>query len=291
MNMKSPPISHDEVASAKLMSNLVVGNESYHQPNSEFHEHLHLNSQKGSHIIMDHHQLSHPSLNHSSTMGQQQQSQEIARNHIIMHNNGTTTVARLNKGGSSACIDGSEMGPNDDVQMTTGDTDPINFKRRITLWNGVALIVGIIIGSGIFISPKGVYQYSGCSVGIALIVWTLCGLFSILGSLCYSELGTTITRSGGDYVYILTAFGPLAAFLRLWVAILIIRPTAQAIMALTFAQYILGAFSPGCEPPDLSVRFVAACCLCKYCYILHHFDLSSTHHWGASDCSIFKSEN
>ncbi|XP_048515196.1 large neutral amino acids transporter small subunit 2 isoform X2 [Athalia rosae] len=71
-----------------------------------------------------------------------------------------------------------------------------------------------------------------------------------------------IPKSGGDYAYISHAFGPLPAFLYLWVALFILVPTGNAITALTFAQYILQPGWPGCEPPYAAVRLLAAAITC-----------------------------
>lgn len=134
-------------------------------------------------------------------------------------------------------------------------------KKELGLLDGVAIIVGVIVGAGIFVSPKGVLLYSG-SIGQSIIVWILCGLLSMVGALCYAELGTMIPKSGGDYAYIGVAFGPLPAFLYLWVALLVIVPTGNAITALTFAQYLLQPFRPTCEAPVESVQLLAAVITC-----------------------------
>lgn len=74
---------------------------------------------------------------------------------------------------------------NEEAVENKGDGSTVKLQRKLTLMNGVALIVGSIIGSGIFVSPAGVYK-STKSVGLSIIIWIFSGLFSTLGALCYA---------------------------------------------------------------------------------------------------------
>lgn len=152
-------------------------------------------------------------------------------------------------------IQNSDTGP-PRGQSSPDNDSPVRLERRLGLWNGVAIIVGVIVGSGIFISPTGVLIASK-SMGASLLVWAVCGILSLMGALCMAELGTSIGDSGGDYSYIKLAYGPLVSFLYLWVTMLIILPASNALAALTFANYVIKPFYDDCDPPAHIIRLIA----------------------------------
>ncbi|XP_022339568.1 b(0,+)-type amino acid transporter 1-like isoform X2 [Crassostrea virginica] len=144
--------------------------------------------------------------------------------------------------------------------------DHVNLKKRVGLLSGVCLIVGTMIGSGIFISPKGVLAGTG-SVGLSLMVWVGCGIISLFGALSYAELGTMITKSGAEYAYLHEAFGPfhktlgpIPAFLFAWTSVLILKPALFGVVSMSFALYTTEPFFE-CGPPDTLVKIVSILCL------------------------------
>ncbi|XP_066576244.1 cystine/glutamate transporter isoform X2 [Amia ocellicauda] len=145
-------------------------------------------------------------------------------------------------------------------------TDKVELKKKVTLLRGISIIVGSIIGAGIFISPKGILKNSG-SVGMSLVIWSACGVLSLFGALSYAELGTCIKKSGGHYTYVLEAFGPQVAFLRLWADLVAIRPAGFAVLALAFGRYILEPIFTPCGVPELAVKFTTAIGITSVMYL------------------------
>lgn len=116
-------------------------------------------------------------------------------------------------------------------------------QRTISRNDVALLVVGSVIGSGIFLVPGGVLTQSGGSVGLAMVAWLFGGVLSLLGALTYGELGAMQPHAGGLYLYIRDAFGPLLAFLYGWVIFFVICAGTIATLAVASSTY-LQAFLP-----------------------------------------------
>ena len=127
--------------------------------------------------------------------------------------------------------------------------------RSLGLWSSVAVLVGSTIGSGIFRTPAGIAQRVD-DVPLFLLAWVLGGVVALCGALTVAELAAAFPRSGGIYVYIKEAWGPLPAFLFGWAALLIIRPGAYGAIGITASAYTLRALGldPAASLAGLPIR-------------------------------------
>jgi amino acid transporter len=116
-------------------------------------------------------------------------------------------------------------------------------KPELSLFDSTSLIVGIIIGAGIYQMAPDIARGAGSFWGV-LGIWTLGGMLSLCGALSYAELATAYPREGGDYVYLSRAYGSWAGFLFGWAQMAIVRPGDIAVMAFAFATYARAIFDP-----------------------------------------------
>ena len=109
-------------------------------------------------------------------------------------------------------------------------------RRELTLFDSTCIIVGIIIGAGIYRSSP---EIAGQTPNLTWLIglWLLGGAFSLIGAVCYAELATAYPKEGGDYVYLTRAFGRPVGFLFAWCQLWIVRPGSIGMMAFAFAEY------------------------------------------------------
>lgn len=112
--------------------------------------------------------------------------------------------------------------------------------KTLTYMNGLSLIVGLIIGSGIFSSPSQVNVNVG-SPGAALIVWVIAGVLAWTGAASYAELGGAIPLNGGAQVYLAKIFHEIWGFLFMWSAVLVLKPGSSAIISIIMGEYLVRA--------------------------------------------------
>jgi basic amino acid/polyamine antiporter, APA family len=132
-------------------------------------------------------------------------------------------------------------------QGTTSTSTPHQLERRLTAYDAAAVVVSNVIGGGILFMPAIVAGMVGNPIGI-LAVWLTGGLLAFAGAMAYAELAALRPRSGGEYVYLKEAFGPLAAFLTGWTSFVAGFSGAIAANAVGLTGF-LGRFFPAAADP------------------------------------------
>lgn len=131
-------------------------------------------------------------------------------------------------------------------------------QRELSLFDSTCIIVGIIIGAGVYQMAPDIAKGAGSGWGV-MTIWVVGGLLSFCGALSYAELASTYPdHTGGDYVYLTKAYGRPAGFLFGWAQLVIVRPGDIAVMAFAFATYGRRIFDPLAAHPQISQRLFAA---------------------------------
>lgn len=121
-------------------------------------------------------------------------------------------------------------------KISITDQSSIGFKRELGLFDSTMIVIGSMIGSGIFIVSADISRTVGSS-GLLLLVWLITGLITLIGALSYGELVAMMPRAGGQYVYLREAYNPLIGFLYGWTLFLIIQTGTIAAVAVAFAKF------------------------------------------------------
>src|ERR1700736_4284930 len=123
-----------------------------------------------------------------------------------------------------------------------------HLERRLGLLDATMIVMGSMIGSGIFITSAESARLTGAP-GWLLLAWAIAGLLTMTGALCCSELATMMPRAGGVYVFFREAYGPALGFLYGWTLFLVIQTGTIAAVAIAFAKF-LGVFVPSISPDN-----------------------------------------
>ena len=149
--------------------------------------------------------------------------------------------------------------------LDRGEEDPglpskmgdVRMLREIGLLQASTIMAGIIIGSGIFVSPTSISYHCG-SVGLSLLLWAATGILVTLTALCFAELGCLFPSSGGIYLYTRKVLGDLPGFLVVYIYTLVMAPAFFAILAMTTSNYILYSLYKDCAVPEISNKLLSA---------------------------------
>jgi len=123
------------------------------------------------------------------------------------------------------------------------ENQEVTLVRKLGLFDSTMIVIGVVIGSGIFLTT-GIMAKSIPSGFLILLAWFVGGLIALAGALAYAELGAAMPEAGGQYIYLREAYGPLSGFLFGWMMFLVYQTGSIAALAVAFAEYF-GYFFPG----------------------------------------------
>nr|XP_002121410.4 Y+L amino acid transporter 2-like [Ciona intestinalis]XP_026696183.1 Y+L amino acid transporter 2-like [Ciona intestinalis] len=129
----------------------------------------------------------------------------------------------------------------DASKSPSNDDKSIKLKRTVGVLDGASIVVGSMIGSGIFIVPTGILGYCNGDMTMSIIIWIIGGIISMLMALCYCELATLLPESGGTAAYLKAAYGDAVCFVYLWILLVSATPQGSAVQVIALGDYISNA--------------------------------------------------
>src|SRR5271163_3242696 len=144
--------------------------------------------------------------------------------------------------------------------QATGHGSRLELVRGLGAWASGAIVVGTMIGTGIFLKPAEMAR-EGRTVSVVFAAWIVGAILSLFGALSYAELGAAIPEAGGEYAYLRRAFGPVWGFLFGWMHSIVGRPSSMASLAaglLRFSEFFVPALGAPLFTVHLHLPFLAA---------------------------------
>lgn len=169
----------------------------------------------------------------------------------------TSTPHQYDRGHDGSSVRNVDCAPTGSTEVVYESKVGVELRKSIKFSGAVAILLGNIGGTSIFIAPTTILALTG-SPGLAVIMWSAGGLltWSIAYSIC--ELALLLPGAGGPYIYTLKVFGNIPGFIILWGFVLLIGFPSWALASYAGSLYILSLFYPSCRPPDSVVKLVAA---------------------------------
>ncbi|KAJ8041844.1 Cystine/glutamate transporter [Holothuria leucospilota] len=157
----------------------------------------------------------------------------------------------ISKNGKDATeIDSGEDIPEDKVVM----------PRFLGLIQSISFVLGLIIGTGIFLTPTGVLRGSSGSIGVSLIMWVVGAFHASTGAMCYTELALYYRQSGGSYIFLRSVYGPALGFLKIWISFFVVSPCSAAIQSIVIVNFLITPFAGECgSVPQAGIKMGASC--------------------------------